>query len=268
MLKSPLITTIENAVLKAGRGLSRDFLEIENLQISKKGANDFVTSADHRAERTLVRELSEKYPDYHFLAEEQGAIAPKNGGDSDYTFIIDPLDGTKNFMHGLPFFAISVGLAKKNFNNLQEIIAGVVFCPATGELFWAEKGKGAYKDSQRLKVSPRSSMKNAMFASYASKNFKNMELLNNMVKSNLANFRILGSAALELCYTAAGKIDGFWHNELKPWDIAAGIVIVREAGGMICDFDEGSDMLRKGSVIASNANIAGDIRHQIMQIYQ
>jgi myo-inositol-1(or 4)-monophosphatase len=236
------------AARKAGRPLIRDFNELENLQISMKGPADFVTSADKRTENILIEELSKARPGYGFLGEEGGAL---QGADKTHRFIIDPIDGTTNFMHGIPHFAISIGLEREG-----QLVAGVVFNPVTDDLYTAEKGHGAYLNNKRLRVAARKELAPSLIATglpflgkegHARATAEMAEVMN--VTCGIRRF---GSASLDLAYVAAGRFDGFWERELKAWDIAAGIVLVREAGGMVSDLNGGAEMMSQGSILASN----------------
>lgn len=237
------------AAVKAGRGLKRDFGEVENLQVSVKGPGDFVTAADRKAERILRDELAKARPGYSFLMEESGEII---GSDTTHRWIIDPLDGTTNFLHGLPLFAISVALEREG-----QLVAGLVYNPITDDMFVAEKGQGAWYNNRRLRVAARSDISEALMGTgiphlgkaEAHPKFK-AEL--SSVMARVHNVRRLGAAALDLAFVAAGRLDGFWERNLQAWDIAAGIVLVREAGGFLTDADGGSDMLGKGSICAGN----------------
>jgi myo-inositol-1(or 4)-monophosphatase len=237
------------AAIKAGRGLKRDFGEVENLQVSVKGPGDFVTAADKRAEKVLYEELAKARPGYGFILEESGEI---EGSDKSHTWIIDPLDGTTNFLHGLPIFGISIGLVREG-----QIVAGLVYNPANDDMFIAEKGQGAYLNNRRLRVAARRDLSDALIGcgvphlgkADGHAQFK-AELAAVMAKAG--NVRRLGSAALDLCYVAAGNYDGFWERGLKSWDMAAGIIMIKEAGGFVTDADGGVDMLGKGSVCAGN----------------
>ena len=248
MQHSALINVMVAAARKAGRPLIRDFNELENLQISMKGPADFVTSADKRTERILIEELSKARPGYGFLGEEGGAL---QGADKTHRFIIDPIDGTTNFMHGIPHFAISIGLEREG-----QLVAGVVFNPVTDDLFIAEKGHGAYLNNKRLRVAARKDLAPSVIATglpflgkegHVRASAEMAEVMN-----VTAGIRRFGSASLDLAYVAAGRFDGFWEHSLQAWDVAGGIVLVREAGGMVSDLHGGADMLTKGSVLASN----------------
>lgn len=236
-----------NAARKAGRGLARDFGEVENLQVSKKGPSDFVTAADLKAEKTIFEELSKARPGYGFLMEERGAVT---GTDKTHRFIVDPLDGTTNFMHGLPHFAISIALEREG-----ELVAGVVYDVAKDELFHAERGQGAFLKDRRLRVAARSDLGLALAATGMPFRGKagHKKFLGELerVMDATAGVRRYGSAALDLAYVAAGRFDAFWERDLAPWDIAAGAVIVREAGGFAREVD-GGDFMKTGSIIAGN----------------
>ncbi|MDP7667547.1 MAG: inositol monophosphatase family protein [Rhodospirillales bacterium] len=250
-LRSALINVMAGAARKAARSLVRDFGEVEQLQVSKKGPADFVSAADHRAEDVLHAALATARPGYGFLFEERGAVA---GDDPDNRWIVDPLDGTTNFLHGVPHFSISIALERK-----RELIAGVVYEPICDELFWAEKGAGAHMNHRRLRVSGHRGLEDSMFATgfrYTSKGDETVFLKQvGAVMSATLNVRRLGSAALDLAYVAAGRFDGFWELNLNPWDMAAGIVLVREAGGFVNDFAGGHEMLSTGGIIAANATV-------------
>lgn len=246
--RSPLINVMASAAELAARKLVRDFGEVEHLQVSRKGPADFVTAADKRAEETLVYALQKARPNYGFLLEEGGEIA---GSDSSNRWIIDPLDGTTNFLHGLAHFAISIGLERDG-----EPHAGLIYEPVHDRMFWAEKGTGAFLNGRRLRVSARKEMASALFATgipfmgrdHDPAFMKQLQT----VAANTAGVRRFGAAALDLAYVAAGSYEGFWESGLSPWDIAAGIVIVREAGGYVSDFDGGKTMMQSGSIVAAN----------------
>ena len=246
--RTALVNVMVNAAQKAGRGLRRAFGEIEKLQVSKKGPADYVSEADHRAEKTIFEELRHARPKYGFLMEESGIV---EGVDNSNRWIIDPLDGTLNFLHGLPHFAISIGLERD-----REIFAGVIYEPITDQLFWAEKGKGAFLNDKRLRVSTRRNMDESLFATgipFAGREDHKpflMQLENVMAVS--AGVRRYGAAALDLAYVAAGRYEGYWEKGINAWDMAAGIIIVREAGGFVTDYDGKNNMMDNGSIIASN----------------
>lgn len=247
--RSPHLNVMCNAAFQAARGLVRDFGEVEHLQVSRKGPGDFVSTADKKAEDTLYKELKKARPSYGFLMEESGEIK----GESEYTWIIDPLDGTTNFLHGIPHFAISIGLQKE-----KELIAGVIYDPIKDELFYAEKGGGAFLNERRLRVSARSQLGDALLATGVpfaihSENIRD-KFLNTMkeIMPQVAGIRRQGAASLDLAYVAAGRYEGYWEASLFPWDVAAGIIIVREAGGYVCDLQGGEDFFGLNSILASN----------------
>ena len=239
------------AARKAGRSLVRDFGEVENLQVSAKGPGDFVSRADHRAEELVRAELTEARPNYGWLGEESVEV---KGEDPTRRWIVDPLDGTTNFLHGLPHWAVSIGLEHKG-----EIVAGVIYDPVKDEIFVAEKGQGAWMNDRRLRVSGRREMIEMIFATGVP--FGGSPLLPKTLAEmaaltpRTAGIRRWGAAALDLAYVAAGRVDGFWERGLKPWDVAAGILIVREAGGLVGPLDEGGDPLEGGAIIAANGNV-------------
>ena len=246
--RSAIINVMAKAADKAARSLKRDFGEVAQLQVSSKGPGDFVSTADLKAERTLREELSKARPSYGFLMEESGEHA---GSDPDYRWIVDPLDGTTNFLHGLPHFAISIALEHKG-----ELIAGLVYDPAKDELFWAEKGGGAFCNDRRMRVSGRKHLPECLLATgipfigHGDHPRFSRQLAAAMRET--AGVRRLGAAALDLAYVAAGRYDGFWEEGLLPWDMAAGIVLVRESGGYVSDLKGGQTMLQSSSVLATN----------------
>lgn len=249
MIRSALMNVMTAAALKAGRGLKRDFGEVENLQVSVKGPGDFVSNADRRAEKTLFEELSRARPGYGFVMEESGIV---EGSDPSHRWIIDPLDGTTNFLHGLPIFAISIGLEREG-----QLVAGLVYNPANDEMYVAEKGAGAYLNNRRLRVAQRRELADALVATgipHLGKAKEHGRFRNEMtaVMARVGNLRRLGAAALDMAFVAAGRYDAYWERGIKSWDMAAGIVLIREAGGFVSDLDGGSDMLTKGHMVAGN----------------
>ncbi|MAI89972.1 inositol monophosphatase family protein [Ponticaulis sp.] len=254
--QSPLITVMVKAARAAGRGLARDFGEVENLQVSKKGPGDFVTNADHRAEDVIYNELSRARPGYGFVMEERGVV---EGTDKTNRFIVDPLDGTLNFMHGIPHFAISIGHEREG-----ELHAGVVYDVIRGDIYWAERGHGAWLENWRLKVATRIKLTDAVLATgtpYVGHAPERHQLFWSELAhltQETSGIRRFGAAALDLAYVAAGRFDGFWERNLKPWDIAAGIVLVREAGGIVQELD-GGEILKTGNILATNASLAPKI---------
>ena len=249
--KSALINVMTGAVMKVSRRLARDFGEVNNLQVSMKGPADFVSTADTTAEKKLVEELQTARPNYGFLLEEKGEI---KGKDTHNRWIIDPLDGTTNFLHGLPHFAISVALERDG-----EIVAGVIFDPAKDEMFWAEKGQGAFMNGRRLRVSSRRNMDESLFATgipfKGRPGHKAFLRQAEAVMAVSAGIRRFGAASLDLAYVAAGRYDGFWETGLKPWDIAAGIILVKEAGGFVTEIDGKRHILESGDILAANDQI-------------
>jgi myo-inositol-1(or 4)-monophosphatase len=252
MPASALINVMTAAARKAGRSLVRDFGEVEQLQVSIKGPANFVTAADHRAEDVILKELQKARPGYGLLMEERGVV---EGADKSHRFIVDPLDGTTNFMHGIPLFSISIGLERDG-----ELVAGVVYNPVSDELFTAEKGKGAFlNDKRRLRVAARRTLGDAVVATGIPHRGRpgHAGFMGEMqtVMHEVAGIRRTGSAALDLAWTAAGRFDGYWERNLQPWDLAAGIVLVREAGGIVIACDGSEDALDKGDVLAGNGAI-------------
>src|SRR5580658_11053085 len=248
MLRSALLNVMIKAAHKAGRALKRDFGEVEHLQVSLKGPANFVTAADRRAEEILCEELAAARPGYGFLGEEGGR---REGSDQTHTWIVDPLDGTTNFLHGMPHFAISIGLEREG-----TIVAGLVYNPANDDLFTAERGKGAFLNNQRLRVAGRKRLADAVFAcglphlGRGDLALAGRELA--AVQDKVAGIRRFGAAALDLAWVAAGRFDAYWERELSPWDMAAGILMVREAGGFATDLDGGDAIFAKKQIIAGN----------------
>jgi myo-inositol-1(or 4)-monophosphatase len=240
-----------NAALKAARGLIRDFGEVEHLQVSIKGPGEFVSTADLKAERTLKTELKKARPAYAMLFEEGGAEA---GSDPRHRWIVDPLDGTTNFLHGIPHFAISIALERDG-----DIVAGVVYEPIRDEMYWAEKGAGAYVNDRRLRVSARRQLGDAVIGTgmphRGHANDRSYMATLARVMAATSGIRRMGSAALDLAYVAAGRFDGFWEFGLSPWDIAAGLLLVREAGGYVSDMTGGHEMMTSGDVLAANDHL-------------
>jgi len=248
---SPALNVMVAAARKAGRPLIRDFGELENLQISLKGPADFVSTADERTERILIEELSRARPGYGFFAEESGR---REGTDKSHRFIIDPIDGTTNFLHGVPVFAISIALEREG-----QLVSGVVYNPVTDEMYVAERGSGAYLNDRRLRVAARKSLAESLIATgipfmgrgdQAHHDRSLAEV--RAVIARTTGIRRFGSAALDLACVAAGRFDGFWERGLNPWDIAAGVLLVREAGGIITDVGGNPFSLEKGEILAAN----------------
>src|SRR5215211_5089542 len=248
MLRSALLNVMVGAALKAGRSLKRDFGEVERLQVSVKGAGNFVSAADHRAEEILRQELEKARSGYGFLGEEGGL---REGSDKTNTWIVDPLDGTTNFLHGIPHFAISIGLERDG-----KIVAGLIYNPANDEIFSAERGKGAFLNNQRLRVAARGRLIDALIACGLPHHGKgDLALFRRefaAIQDKVAGLRRFGAATLDLAWVAAGRFDAYWERDISAWDMAAGLLLVREAGGYVTDMDGGDAMFAKGHVLAGN----------------
>src|ERR1700737_2598737 len=244
MLHSALINVMVKAARRAGRSLKRDLGEVENLQVSMKGPANFVTLADKRAEEMLYTDLSKARPGYGFIGEEGGN---REGDDKTHTWIVDPLDGTTNFLHGIPQFAISIALAREGV-----IIAGLIYNPANDELYFAERGKGAFLNDTRLRVAGRKQMNECVIAcglphiGRGDHELSRAEMT--AIQPKVAGLRRFGAASLDLAFVAAGRFDGYWERNLHPWDLAAGIIMIREAGGVVGDI-HGDDVLKTGNVV-------------------
>ena len=253
MARSAIINVMVQAAIKAGRSLARDFGEVQNLQVSLKGPGDYVSQADRKAEEIVYNELSRARPGYAFLMEEGGEI---EGTDGQHRWLVDPLDGTTNFLHGIPLFAVSIGLERQG-----QLVAGVIYNPAMDELYTAERGGGAFLNDRRMRVAARSRLLDSVVGTgiphlgRGNHGRALVDLRNAMAET--AGIRRLGSAALDLAYVAAGRMDGFWEDALSPWDLAAGIVMVREAGGFATDRHGKQDMFENGTVVAGNEAIHG-----------
>ena len=248
---SPILNVMTKAAFKTARSLLRDFGEVENLQVSLKGPSDFVTSADLQAEKILHQELSRARPKFGFLMEESGEA---KGADPDNRWVVDPLDGTINFMHAIPHFAISIAHEYKG-----AVVAGVVYDPLRDEMFAAEKGMGAYCNDRRLRISARKDLADSVLATSLPSRGRKREAAYlaqlETVMDQCAGVRRFGSAALDLAYVAAGRYEGFWETGLSRWDIAAGLLIVREAGGHVSEFDGRTNMLESGNILATNGHL-------------
>lgn len=260
---SPTMNILLKAIRKASRGVSRDFGEVENLQISQKAPGNFVTASDLKAEEILVEELKKARPEYGFLLEEGGEI---KGKSEEYRWIIDPIDGTTNFIHGLPYFCITVALEKKQPNGKAEIVAAVTYNPVAKEIFMAEKGQGVWFEgvessrTSRLRVSGRKKMIDCILCVGSVKDM----LANTEIKpTDFSGVRCIGSTALALAYVAAGKFDCFIQRGVKAWDVAAGLLFIREAGGRVSDFAGGDDIFAKGEIVASNENMYDSLMKKI-----
>ena len=261
------MTVMANAAHKAARRLLRDFNEVEQLQVSVKGPSDFVSQADLRAEQTLREELTKARPGYAFLMEESGASGSENWA---WRWVVDPLDGTTNFLHGIPHWAISIGLERRLPDGGSELAAGLVYAPPVDEMFWAEKGIGAYVNERRLRVSARRDFKDAVFATgipFAAVAAARRAAFSHTLAAlmpQVAGVRRFGAAALDLAWVAAGRYDGFWELGLKPWDMAAGLLLVREAGGFVTDPRDGEPR-ETGDVVAGNPHLHPKLRDVVVE---
>jgi myo-inositol-1(or 4)-monophosphatase len=255
MLQSALINVMVKAARRAGRSLKRDLGEVENLQVSLKGPANFVTLADKRAEEMLHSDLTKARPGYGFIGEEGGA---RPGDDKSHTWIVDPLDGTTNFLHGIPQFAISIGLQREG-----TIIAGVIYNPANDELYTAERGKGAFLNDQRLRVAGRRKLDECVVGcalphiGRGDHELSRAEMTE--IQNRVAGLRRFGAASLDLAFVAAGRLDGYWERNLAPWDLAAGQIIVREAGGIVSDIASDADPLKTGNVVCGNEFVHAEL---------
>jgi len=259
---SPHLTVMANAAQKASKRLLRDFAEVEQLQVSIKGPSDFVSQADIRAEQTLKEELNKARPGYAFLMEESGASGSDNWS---WRWVVDPLDGTTNFLHGMPHWAISIALERRLPDGGSEIAAGLIYAPAVDEMFWAEKGSGAFVNERRLRVSARRDLSEAVFATgipfgavSAQRRYAFSRTLAGLMP-HVAGIRRFGAAALDLAWVAAGRFDGYWELGIKPWDVAAGMILVREAGGYATDAGE-ADPRDTGNIVAGNPHLHAKLR--------
>ena len=265
---SPHLTVMANAAQKAAKRLLRDFNEVEQLQVSVKGPSDFVSQADLRAESILREELNKARPGYAFLMEESGASGSENW---TWRWVVDPLDGTTNFLHGIPHWAISIGLEKRLPDGTSEMAAGLVYAPASDEMFWAEKGGGAFVNERRLRVSARREMKDAVFATgvpFAAVTAARRAAFSRTLTAlmpHVAGIRRFGAAALDLAWVAAGRYDGYWELGLKRWDLAAGLLLVREAGGYATDPDGTADPRETGNLVAGNPHLHPKLREAVAE---
>ena len=258
---SPQLNIAINAALAAGKSIMRFYSRLENLKIQEKGFNDYVSEADQESEKIITTALMKAYPKYKVTAEESGS----NLIESEYEWIIDPLDGTTNFIHGIPQFAVSIGLCK---NKIP--ILGVIYDPFKNELFTAEEGKGALMNDKKIRVSTAKSIKTSVFGTgipYRKKDHTGVyiETLKTLMDAKCGSIRRLGAAALDLSYVACGRLDGFWEFNLKPWDIAAGSIIVTEAGGFISDINNTEKYFENGNVLAANINLHQEIIKNLSQ---
>ena len=255
MLQSALLNVMVKAARRAGRSLKRDLGEIENLQVSLKGPANFVSLADRRAEEMLYADLAKARPGYGFIGEEGGS---RPGDDKTHTWIVDPLDGTTNFLHGIPQFAISIGLQREG-----TIIAGVIYNPANDELYTAERGKGAFLNDQRIRVAGRRKLNECVIAcglphiGRGDHELSRAEM--SEIQNRVAGLRRFGAASLDMAFVAAGRLDGYWERNLQPWDMAAGQILVREAGGVVSGMAGDDDPLLSGHVICGNEFVHGEL---------
>ena len=249
--QSALLKVMSDAARKAARGLNRDFGELAELQVSRKGAADFVSAADLKAEQAIFESLSKARPGYSFIGEERGLI---EGTDKTHTWIVDPLDGTTNFLHAIPHFAINIALQREGV-----VVAAVTYNPVANELFWAEKGKGAFVNDRRLRVAARQRLDESVLATGIpflghGQHARFLKELH-QISQRVAGVRRFGAAALDLAWVAAGRMDGFWERDLSAWDLAAGLLLVTEAGGKVTTAEGGEDVLATGSVCAANLDL-------------
>ena len=255
-MATPIMTVMIAAIRKAARGVQRDYGEVSGLQVSVKGPADFVTNSDKKAEKVLREELKLARPTYGFLGEEGGET---KGQDPDHRWIIDPIDGTFNFMHALPLFALTIALERKG-----EIVAGVTYNPITDELFHAEKGQGAFMNNKRMRVGGRSELSDSMlFCGLPNRADKTHDLQRKelaVMQTKTAGIRSIGSTALDMAFTAMGRFDGGWHHGLKPWDLAAGILFIKEAGGFVNGINGEDYALNAGGYVCGNADLLPQIK--------
>ncbi|HYD19251.1 MAG TPA: inositol monophosphatase family protein [Patescibacteria group bacterium] len=260
--RSAILNVMADAAEKAGRALVRDFGEVEHLQVSQKGPADFVSTADHKAEKIVMETLAKARPSYGFLMEEGGA---KKGKESNVRWIIDPLDGTTNFLHGIPHWAVSIALEKDN-----EIIAGVVHNPINDETFYAEKGMGAFMTGRRLRVSNRTDLMQCVIAMGGARPGTKSHTVfmteQDAVSPYCAGMRRFGAASLDICYVAAARVDGFWERDLSAWDVAAAALILKESGGTVTDLNGGKDYVYGRSIVVGNSTVHGQLLKKIKAV--
>lgn len=260
-LSSALLQVMMDAVRKTARPMMRDFGEVTELQVSRKGPADFVTAADIKAEQTLFELLAKSRPGYGFLGEERGMV---EGTDKSHTWIVDPIDGTTNFMHAIPHFAITLGLERRAPDGSSEIVAGVTYNPVTNEMFWAEKGKGAYLNDKRIRVSGRKDLADSLVATglpFLGKTGHGQAIKDvHAVAQRVAGIRRFGSASLDLAWTAMGRYDAFWERNLNPWDVAAGLLMITEAGGVVSTIDRDGDVRSGAQIVVGNPDIQPLVR--------
>jgi myo-inositol-1(or 4)-monophosphatase len=259
--QSALLKVMSDAARKAARGLNRDFGELAELQVAKKAPADFVSAADLKAEQAIFEALEKARPGYGFLGEERGMI---EGTDKTHTWIVDPLDGTTNFLHAIPHFAINIALQREG-----QIVAAVTLNPVANELFWAEKGKGCFLNDKRLRVAARTKMDEAVLATGIPfmGHGQHATFLKELhqISQRVAGVRRFGAAALDLAWVAAGRYDGYWERDLNAWDLAAGVLLVREAGGCVTTAEGDDDVLGQGSVCAGNLELQPQLLERLRQ---
>jgi len=264
-LSSALLTVMIDAVRKTARPMLRDFGEVAQLQVSRKGPGDFVTAADIKAEDTLYELLMKARPGYGFLGEERGLM---EGTDKSHMWIVDPIDGTTNFMHAMPHFAITVGLQRTSPDGTSEIVAGVTYNPVMNELFWAEKGKGAYLNDARIRVSGRRDLADSLIATglpFIGKTGHAQSIKDiHAVGQRVAGIRRLGSSALDLAWVACGRYDAYYERNLKPWVVAAGILFVTEAGGTVTTIEADGDPKTGASILSTNTELHPALRKVLL----
>ncbi|MFN9250410.1 MAG: inositol monophosphatase family protein [Brevundimonas sp.] len=255
-LASALLQVMIEAVRRTARPIMRDFGEVSQLQVSRKGPGDFVTAADVKAEQTLFELLIKACPGYGFLGEERGLV---EGTDKTHTWIVDPIDGTTNFMHAMPHFAITVALERTHPDSSAEIVAGVTYNPILNEMFWAEKGKGCYLNDTRIRVAGRKDLSESLIATglpFIGKTGHAQAIKDlHAMGQRVAGIRRLGSAALDFAWVAAGRYDAYYERNLKPWDVAAGLLFVTEAGGVVTTIDGEGEARSGASILAANADL-------------
>lgn len=262
MALSPTMNIMLRAAEKAAKSLIRDFGEVEQLQVSRKGPGDFVSAADHRSEGIIFEELSKARSDFGFLMEERGKAGAK---EYESRWIVDPLDGTTNFLHGIPHWNIAIALEEKG-----EIVAGIVYAPVINEMFRAEKGQGAFMRNKRLRVSGRNVMTDSVFLTGEPRRVPDEQSIfvseYATVQRAGASLRRFGSAALDLAYVAAGRAEGFWERHLNPWDVAAGSIIVKEAGGLLSDIDGPGNPVQTGNIVAGNTSMHDELKKLLKSV--
>lgn len=261
----PMLNIAVKAARKAGNIINRASLDLDRVQVGSKGRSDFVTEVDRAAEAAIIEILSAAYPNHDFLAEESGASNPEGG--REYLWIIDPLDGTTNFIHGFPHYAVSIALQHRG-----QIEHAVIYDPPRNQLYTASRGRGAYMDDRRLRVSRRAGLRDSLIGTgFPFRQLDHLDEYVRMFKSIVeatAGIRRPGAAALDLAYVAAGRLDGFWEFGLSPWDIAAGSLLIQEAGGMISDFNGGPDFLGTGNVVCGSPKVFEQLSALVQQIHR